>query len=204
MFSEEFFKQKKILKAKQTYLKGKSVFVVSLFVILITILTVYFTGENYNRTVTSNLYFSLAIIGSCLFLFMTYGLYLGAGLTDDFPKFKSFKTGDYIAQSGSFPDLPSIEIGDGIGGLIFSILLWIAMTILIFLLLILLEALFWISIFIILAMLYWVFFRALKFVFSKSADTKGDFGVSVVYSLSYTTLYLGWIFGIVYLTEILR
>jgi len=170
------------LNAKQTYLKGKSVFTVSLLVIGITILTVYLTGENYNRTVTSNLYLSLLIIGTALFLFMTYGLYKGVGLTDNFPKFREFKTGDIIAQSGTAPDLPSIEVGDGIGGLLMSILLWIGMTILIFLLLILLEALFWVSIFIILAMLYWVFFRAFKFVFS---------------------MYLGWIFGIVYLTEVL-
>ena len=135
---------------------------------------------------------------------MTYGLYKGIGLTDNFPKFKEFKTGDLITQSGTIPDLPSLEVGDGIGGLIMSILLWIGMTILIFVLLILLEAFFWISIFIILAMLYWVFFRALRLVFSKSTNTKGDIGMSVIYSLSYTVLYLGWIFGIVYLTEILR
>ena len=192
------------MKAKQTYLKGKSVFTVSLLVIGITILTVYLTGENYNRNVTSNLYLSLSIIGTALFFFITYGLYKGIGLRDNFPKFREFKTGEFIAQSRTVPDLPSIEVGDGIGGLIMSILLWIGMTILIFLLLILLEAFFWISIFIILAMLYWVFFRALKFVFSKSKETKGDISISAIYSLTYTVLYLGWIFGIVYLTEILR
>ena len=196
---------KKELKAKQTYLKGKSVFIVSLLVIGITFLTVYLTGENYNRTVSSNLYLSLSIIGTVLFLFMTYGLYKGVGLTDNFPKFQNFKTGEFIPSSGEIPDwdMPSIDTDDGIGGLIISILLWIGMTILIFVLLILLEAVFWMSIFIILAMLYWVFFRALRFVFSKSNDTKGDIGISAIYSFGYTTLYLGWIFGIVYLTEIL-
>ena len=191
------------MKAKLTYLKGKSVFRVSLLVIVITILTVYLTGENYNRTVTSNLYLSLSIIGTALFLFMTYGLYKGIGLIDNFPKFKNFKTGDVFAQSGTFPDLPSFDIGDGIGGLFMSILLWIGITILMFVLLIFLEAVFWVSIFIILAMLYWVFFRALKFVFAKSKDTKGDIGISAVYALTYTALYLGWIFGIVYVAQVL-
>lgn len=192
------------MKAQKTYLKGKSVFIVSLLVIGITILTVNLSGQNYNRTVTSNLYLSLSIIGTVLFLFMTYGLYYGIGLKDNFPKFREFKTGDIIGQSGTAPELPSIEVGDGIGGLIMSILLWIGMTILIFVLLILLEAFFWVSIFIILAMLYWVFFRALKLVFSKSPKTKGDVGNSALYSLTYTVVYVGWIFGIVYLTEILR
>ncbi len=191
------------MKANKTYLKGKSVFIVSLLVIGITILTIYLTSENYNRTISANLYLSLSVIGISLFLFMTYGLYKGIGITDNFPKFKNFKTGDIISQSGTIPDMPSVDVGDGIGGLIMSVLLWIGMTIMFFVLLILLEAVFWISIFIILAMLYWVFFRALKFVFSKSTETKGDIGNSTIYSLTYTVLYLGWIFGIVYLTEIL-
>ncbi len=191
------------MKAKQTYLKGKSVFKVSLFVIGITILTVFLTSENYNRTVTSNLYLSLTVIGTVLFLFMTYGLYKGVGLTNNFPKFREFKSGELLANSGNGADLPSIDVGDGIGGVIISILLWIAMTILLFVLLILVEAVFWVSIFIILAMLYWVFFRVLKLVFSKSKDTIGNIGISAVYSLGYTTLYLGWIFGIVYLTDVL-
>ena len=192
------------MKAQKTYLKGKSVFIVSLVVIGITILTVYLTGENYNRTVTSNLYLSLSIIGTVLFLFMTYGLYSGIGLKDNFPKFRDFKTGEFITNAGTTPNLPSIEAGDGIGGFILSIVLWIGMSILIFVLLILLEAFFWVSISIILAMLYWVFFRALRLVFSKSPKTKGNLGISAIYSLTYTVLYLGWIFGIVYLTELLR
>ncbi|WP_109850983.1 hypothetical protein [Aquimarina sp. AU58] len=194
------------MKAQKTYLKGKSVFIVSLLVIGITILTVYLTGENYNRSVTSNLYLSLSIIGTALFIFMTYGLFKGIGLKDNFPKFRNFKTGEIIPSSGEFPDweMPSIETDDGISGLIISVLLWILMTILFFVLLILLEAVFWISIFIILTMLYWVFFRALKFVFTKYRETKGNIGISTLYSLYYTALYLGWIFGIVYLTEIFR
>lgn len=194
------------MKPKKTYLKGKSVFIVSLLVIGITILTVYLTGENYNRTVTSNLYVSLTIIGTTLFLFMTYGLYEGIGLRDNFPKFRNFKTGEIIKSSGEFPDwdMPSIETDYGISGLLISVLLWIVMTLLFFILLIVLEAVFWISIFIILAMLYWIFFRALKVVFSKYRATKGNIAIAALYALSYTILYLGWIFVIVYLSEILR
>jgi hypothetical protein len=192
------------LKIKQNYLKGKSVFIVSLLVIGITILTVYLTGINYNRNLTSNLYLSLGIIATALFLFMTYGLYRGIGLIDNFPKFREFKRGEIIGNTQPTFETPSIDVGDGIGGLILSILLWIGMTILIIVLLIVLEAVFWFSLFIILAMLYWIFFRALKFVFNKSKDTKGDIGISAVYSLTYTLLYVGWIFGIVYLTEIMK
>tara|TARA_R110002096_G_scaffold49780_4_gene131224 strand:+ start:474 stop:1052 length:579 start_codon:yes stop_codon:yes gene_type:complete len=192
------------LKTKQNYLKGKSVFIVSLLVIGITILTVYLTGINFSRSLTFNLYLSLGIIATALFIFMTYGLYKGIGLIDNFPKFRNFKRGDIMGNASPTFDTPTIEVGDGIGGLILSILLWIGMTILIIILLIVLEAIFWFSLFIILAMLYWIFFRALKFVFNKSKDTKGDIGISAVYSLTYTLLYVGWIFGIVYLTEIIK
>ena len=192
------------MKIKQQYLKGKSVFIVSLIVIGITILTVYLTGINYNRGLTSNLYLSLGIIATSLFLFMTYGLYTGIGLIDNFPKFRNFKRGDIMGNASPTFDTPSIEIGDGIGGLILSILLWIGMTILIIVLLIVLEAVFWFSLFIIFAMLYWIFFRALKFVFNKSKDTKGYIVISAVYAFIYTLLYVGWIFGIVYLTQIMK
>ena len=135
---------------------------------------------------------------------MTYGLYTGIGLIDNFPKFRNFQTGNLTGNASQTIDMPSIDVGDGIGGLILSIVLWIAMSILFVVLLIVLEAVFWFSLFIILAMLYWIFFRALKFVFNKSKDTKGDIGISAVYSLTYTLLYVGWIFGIVYLTEIIK
>ncbi|KAA1244294.1 hypothetical protein [Aquimarina sp. RZ0] len=192
------------MNVKQTYLKGKSVFIVSLVVIVITMLTVYLTGINYSRSLTSNFYISLSIIATALFLFMVYGLYKGIGLIDNFSKFRNFKTGDIISQSGTIPDLPTIDVGDGIDGIVVSVILWIGMTILFAILLIFLEAVFWISIFILLAMMYWVFFRALKFVFTKSSDTKGDIGISTVYSLAYTALYTGWIFVIVYITQLLK
>ncbi|MDO6810610.1 hypothetical protein Q4603_18450 [Zobellia galactanivorans] len=191
------------MKAKQTYLKGKSVFKVSLIVIGVTILTVYLTGENYHRTLTENFYLSLGIISTTLFLFMAYGLYQGVGLLDNFPKIENYKAKTPIFNSGNMPPTPDISVGDGIGGLLLSILLWIGITIILTVLLVLFEAVLWLSIFIILAMLYWVFFRALKFVFNKSADTKGDLGISALYALGYTSLYVGWIFGLVFIVDAL-
>lgn len=191
------------IKPKQQYLKGKSVFIVSLLVIAVTVLTVYFTGVNYNRSLTVNLYASLAIIGTALFLFMAYGLYKGVDVVDDFPNFRGFKSGDFYSGHVPFDaDIPSSDIGDGWEGIVVSIFMWIAMTILLFVLLIILEVVFWVSLFVILMMLYWLFFRALKLVFSKSKDTQGDIGISALYAFGYTALYVGWIFGIVYLSEV--
>jgi hypothetical protein len=135
---------------------------------------------------------------------MAYGLYTGIGLIDDFPKFRHFKKGDILGDATPDFNTPVVDVGEGITGLILSILLWIGMTILMIFLLIVLEAVFWFSLFIILAMLYWVFFRALKFVFSKSKDTKGQVVISVFYAFKYTLLYVGWIFALAYLTEIMK
>ena len=191
------------LKPKQPYLKGKSIFIVSLLVIVVTVLTIYLTGINYNRSLTTNLYASLAIIGTALFLFMTYGLYKGVDVVDDFPNYRNFKSGEFY--SGDLPldvEMPDADVGDGCEGIVVAILMWIAMTILLFVLLIIFEVVFWVSLFVILMMLYWVFFRALKLVFSKSKDTQGDIWFSVLHAYSYTALYVGWIFGVVYLSEV--
>lgn len=189
------------MKPAKTYLKGRSIFIISIIVILLTIITVYLNGENHSRSITSNFYISLIIIGTVLFLFITYGLYKGVKLINDFPKFKNYEVGNYISSSGDMPELPFFEGGDGIGGFIISVLVWIGMTILIFLLLILIEIAFWFSVFVIIMVLYWLFFRALKLVFSKAPTTQGDIGMSALYALGYTILYLGWIFLIVFLAQ---
>ncbi|WP_232731488.1 hypothetical protein [Tenacibaculum sp. SZ-18] len=97
-----------------------------------------------------------------------------------------------------------MEVGDGISGIIVSIVLWIVMSIVFVLLLALLEVVFWFSLLIILGMLYWLFFRALKLVFNKSNETKGSIQRAIFYVLSYTSMYVGWLFGIVYLVQVLK
>ncbi len=193
------------MKPSKTYLSGKSVFIVSLIVIAVTSLTVYITGEHYHRTITENFYLSLSIIAFALFLFMTVGLYRGIGLKDDYMKGEaSDEFPDFQIMGGGNFDIPSIDTDDGISGLLLSILFWIVVSIALIALVFLLELLFWFSVFILFAMLYWVFFRALKLVFSKAAETKGDMAISAGYAFMYTGLYTGWLFTIVYLAEILR
>lgn len=189
-----------MFKTKHAYLKGKSVFIVSILVVSITVLTVNLSGVHYNRTVNNNLYLSLFIIGIALFTFLFYGLFKGIKLKDNFPKYYNFKYGNIISQEGNSADVP-IDLTEGVGGLILSILLWIASTIILFVLLFLLEAVLWLSIVVIVGMLYWLFFRALKLVFSKSQETKGDYISAIKYALGYTLFYLGWIFVIVYLAQ---
>lgn len=187
---------------KKSYFKGKTVFIISILIITTTFLSVWLNGMSYNRGITTNLYLSLSIIGVILFLFMTYGLYTGAGLKDNFPKFRSYTKGEFFGDGtpGNF-EIPTSAVGDGIAGILISILLWILMTVAMILLFILLEALFWFTLFILILMLYWVFFRALKLVFNRSGKTVGNIVLSMSYSFTYTILYLGWILVIAFLAD---
>ena len=190
------------MEKNRLVLKGKTVFVLALVATGLTVLTVYLTGINYNRSITSNLYLSLGLISTTLFLFLTYTLYRGTKLINNYPKFKNYKPGT-IMHNVVLPEF-GIDVGEGIGGLIFSILLWIAMTIAMIVLLFLFEALFWLSLFIIFASLYWVFARALRVVFYKARRTNGDLPASMMNALLYTVLYTAWFFGIAVIIDFIK
>ncbi|AXG68541.1 hypothetical protein KORDIASMS9_00756 [Kordia sp. SMS9] len=192
------------MKPNQTYLKGKSVFIVSLIVVVVTALTVYFSGIHYNRSITTNFYMSLGIIAATLFLFLSYGLYKGIDLKDDFPKLKGFEFKNSLGKQLQVGNMSTFEVGEGIVQILNSLLIWLLVSVLLILLLILLETVVWFSIVLILAMLYWVFFRAVRLVFSKGILTEHNFLLSIVFALSYTILYVGWLFGIVYLATLFK
>lgn len=81
------------MTTRPEYLSGKSFFIISLLVIGLSVVLVYSIGLSFDKSLGAKIYTALSLIASCLFLFMTYGLYTGIGLIDDFPKFKHFKRG---------------------------------------------------------------------------------------------------------------
>lgn len=195
------------MKPTKTYLQGKSVFMISLMVIVVTALTVYFSGVHYNRSITTNFYISLGIIAVALFVFLSYGLYKGIEMEDDYPYLKGFDFKKSIKEklaTGNFVSGAGDVSGDGISGIIFSIVLWIVFSIVLSFLLIVLQTVVWFSILLMLAMLYWVFFRAMRLVFSKGTETIRNLQKSIIYAFGYTIFYVGWLFGIVYLTTLFK
>ncbi|UII26142.1 hypothetical protein LVD15_23020 [Fulvivirga maritima] len=184
-------------------LKGKTVFIATLVIIGLTILTVYSSGINYNRSLSANLYISLSVISAVIFTFLSIALYKGTQLVNDYPKFKNFQPGMWFSDS-NIPEVGDIDIDEGIGGCLFSILSWIVMSIVMVVLLIVFEAIFWISLFLIFASLYWIFIRALKLAVKKSVATKGDLSASVLNSLGYTLLYTGWLFAIALIVDLVK
>ena len=192
---------------KRILIDSKKIFTISLIIIAITVLCVWFYGIGKHKTIIENSLISTSILSIAFFLFITISLYNGTKLKDSLGKltdtFDSKKLNflkEMNGDSGFGQSLP--EIGEGIGGIIASIIFWILATIIISYLFFALGAIIWISILIFLAMLYWVFFRALRLIFKKSSECSGNIERSIFYVITYTLLYNFWIYGIILLTKI--
>ena len=150
---------------------------------------------------------STSILSIAFFLFITISLYSGTKLKDNLgkltDKFDSNKLNflKEIKADGGFGH-SVLEIGEGIGGIIISVILWILATVIISYLFFALGTIIWLSVLVFLGMLYWIFFRALRLIFKKSSECSGNFNRSVFYGFTYTILYNFWIYGIILLTKI--
>ena len=59
----------------------------------------------------------------------------------------------------------------------------------------------WPLIMLIAVALFWVFNRALRQVFARSRQCKGNLAASLGYALVYTTLYTGWLMALIWLVK---
>lgn len=197
----------KIAKTRK-FIDSKNVFVITLLIIALTILSVWFYGIGTHKTVIENSLLSTSILSLAFFLFITIGLYKGIKLKDTIGKITdqlSTKKASFLKDidaSGFNGSDFDIDTDDGIGGIILSIFLWIIATLIISYLFFILGTIIWFSIVLFIAMLYWIFFRALRLIFKKSAVCNGNFERSVFYGFTYTFLYNFWIYGIILLTQL--
>ena len=99
-----------------------------------------------------------------------------------------------------FSNLPSV--GEGIEGILLSIVIWIVASVAFVVLLILLDYVVWMGFLGVVFLVYWVFIRALKLIFSKSAECADHVGKSFVYALGYTLLYLGWLYIVIFFSTL--
>ncbi|WP_210465914.1 hypothetical protein [Rufibacter roseolus] len=128
--------------------------------------------------------------------------------------FTSFPSSGGSNASSSIPSDASsscggFELGDlgeaeGCGAILLGILAWsVAGLVLAFVLWFFGEVLL-VAVGMFMAMLYWIFYRALRLVFRHSPQTRGHFFKSVRYGLVYTFLYNSWIYGIFLLLAYLQ
>lgn len=148
-----------------------------------------------------NIYFS----GS-FFIFISSGLYFGLKLKDNVGHILHRERVKKYSDNISLPDVSGFEppaVGDGIGGVIVSIILWFLISIALSFLLYFLGFFFWAAILFFAAMLYWIFFRALRLVFKNSRKCKGNLLKSFAFGFFYSFLYISWIYGIIFLVNYL-
>jgi hypothetical protein len=183
---------------------SRIVFIITLLVITLTIVGVYLWGLGSHHTFFENSFLSTTILSAAFCSFITAGLFHGIKLKDNVGRMT-----DKI-KSEEFPKMPDIspggqivDVGDDFGGMllgtVISILLWIVTAVVLAVVLWMFGQLLIISLVVFAAMLYWIFFRALRLVFKNSKRTKGDLPMSVIYGVFYTFLYNFWIYGILFL-----
>lgn len=195
------------MRKPRTYrlIETRSVFKISLIVTALTIVGVYYWGLGQHNTFFENSVISTTILSIAFFSFITTGLYKGIKLKDNLGRIvDKFETVDTSNLSSSLTSSGPVEVGDGIGGIVLSILLWILMAIVFSAALWIFSNVIVIVVLTFIAMLYWVFFRALRLVFKNSNKSKGDLMESLKWGLTYTTLYNFWIYGIFILTIYLK
>lgn len=194
------------LKSTSNYkiLNSKNIFIITLIVIPLTIISVWLFGLGNHSSFFENSLLSTTILSIVFFLFITIGLFKGIKIKDNLgeitDRFDPSKI-DFIKEAvtdRSIEDAP--DVGEGFFGIIISLILWFVMAVIISYLCWAFGAIVWFSILTFIAMLYWIFFRAIRLVFKKSSKCRGNYSNSILYGFSFTILYNFWIYAIILMT----
>jgi hypothetical protein len=192
-------------KPSYEFISARTVFRISLWVLLLTILGVYFWGLGQHNTFFENSVISTTILSIAFFVFITVGLYKGVKLkheasqTGVVPATDALELAHYTPDSGF-----DFDVGEGLGGILLALVLWILWAIVVAVALWIFSNVVLLVVATFAAMLYWIFFRAMRLVFKNSNKSKGDIIASMGYGLMYTVLYNFWIYGIFLLTAYLK
>ncbi|UZT98496.1 hypothetical protein ODZ84_02690 [Chryseobacterium fluminis] len=192
---------------KKSFIETKSLSYLTVGIIILVILSVWFSGMDSHRSLFQNSIVSTSILAITFFLFISLGLFYGIKLKDNIGVILNYERIKKVSDKGltidGFNFEPPIH-GDGFGGIIFSIILWFIFSVLIMFLTFILGVFFWVVILVFTAMLYWIFFRALRFVFKNSKHCKGNFFKSFGFGFLYSFLYVSWIYGMIFLINYLN
>lgn len=157
---------------------------------LLTILFVWLFGLGTHRSLFENSIISAWILTTALYAFLFVGLYRGFKLKDNLGKVTRTYTYDKVPEPAEF----LIEIADSYFGAVIALIL-MSGTLLV-LLANMLVAL-WTGILVFMAILYWVYYRAIRFAFKWSKACKGHIGKSLLYGLAFTVFYSIWFYCII-------
>lgn len=125
------------LKSTSNYkiLNSKNIFIITLIVIPLTIISVWLFGLGNHSSFFENSLLSTTILSITFFLFITIGLFKGIKIKDNLgeitDRFDPSKI-DFIKEAvtdRSIEDAP--DVGEGFFGIIISLILWFVMAVII-------------------------------------------------------------------------
>jgi len=196
------------MKNSRKLLFGKTLLIAFVTTVLIVVLLVYLTGLSSHRSILDNSVISLSLLAISFFLFLTFGLYNGLNVFDNYShklhlSWKNAKNRMPDSLDSNFTTPTEIpDVGEGIGGIIIGVIIWIVFTVALVILLWLVQAIIWLTLVLVAIAIYWIIIRALKLIFTKSNECENDLPKSGLYALGYTALYIGWIYGVIYIAII--
>ena len=186
-------------------LTTRNVVLVTLPVGTLTVLEVWFSGRSQHRTLFANSLISTSLLFGAFFLFVTIGLYHGIKLKDNIGRLTdriNRRHAPDVSNLSFDADLPALE-GDFVH-IVFALMLWLVAAVISLLFIWLLLWVLWAGILTFAAMLYWVFFRALRLVFKDANHCRGRLLPSVGRGFGYASLYSVWIYSIILAAHYLR
>ncbi|MCI1189174.1 hypothetical protein MON38_17255 [Hymenobacter sp. DH14] len=180
-------------------LSAGNVALVSAAVVVVTTVAVWLLGLGQHRTLFANSLISTSILFGAFFLFTAVGLYHGVKLRDDVGRLTDRISRKNFPGTSGLESLPDFDFSEGHGilGILAAIVMAVVVAILAVFVIWLVGALLWTGILIFAALLYWVFFRALRLVFKNSNRCRGRLGASLWEGFWYASLYTCWIYGII-------
>ena len=195
------------MNRKKIFLETKFLSYVTFATIMSVILCVYFSGVHSHRSLFLNSILSTSILAGIFFIFISSGLYFGVKLKENIGEIVNKQKLKDVAKKTPLFDTSGTDIptaGDGIGGIILGVILWLFFTFVAVFLLYFLGVFFWSSALVFSGMLYWIFFRALRLVFKNVRFCKGNLFRSTTYGFLYSFLYISWIYGVIFLLHFLQ
>ncbi|MCC6371508.1 MAG: hypothetical protein IT236_10935 [Bacteroidia bacterium] len=191
-------------------ISSKWLFIVSVIVALVIILAVWLLGLGQHHSLFHNSVLSTSLLSIAFFLFISIGLYRGWKLKDELGKItdkislSTFKPQLFKKKEASRTSSDSydwfhlLELFDES---ILVFIAWLVIAAVFVLLILILSGVLWSLILVFAAMLYWIFFRALRMVFKQSGACRGNLNGSLTYALVYTLLYNFWIYAIIFISH---
>jgi hypothetical protein len=192
---------------RSIYKKPKLLFQIMITIFLIIIISTLFWGLGKEKTLIQISLYSVTFIDLCMLIYLFIGLYSG----EDFDESDEHSPDNMNTVPWKIPNkwkgnnssIPidtffgSADFSDGIEGCLVQILLWIVISIVIFVAIYFLGDILIAAYIIFSNALYWIFWRASRIVFAYGSITRGSILKSLGIATACTALYSSWIFGII-------